>query len=76
MPRISVVMPIKNAQVYIRKSIESVLGQSMQDIELICVDDGSVDETCSIVNEMAETDRRIKFICYEDTKGADRKSVV
>ena len=47
--KISVIMPIYNAYDYLRPAIESVLDQTLTEIELICVDDGSVDNTAKVV---------------------------
>lgn len=60
MCEISVVMPVYNSEKYIHDSIESVLMQSFEDFELIIVDDGSTDNTCSILLSFA--DKRIKVI--------------
>lgn len=65
MCKISVVMPAYNAEKYIEIAIKSVLNQSFQDFEFIIVDDGSTDETVSIIRSF--TDERIRlFICEHD----------
>ncbi|MBR5231535.1 MAG: glycosyltransferase [Clostridia bacterium] len=56
---ISVVMPVFNGETFLRDSLDSVLGQSIRDIEVICVDDGSTDASLDILNEYAEKDRRV-----------------
>ena len=58
----SVIVPIYNIEKYIRRCIESVLGQSFDDFELILVDDGSPDNCPSICDEYATKDTRIKVI--------------
>ena len=60
--KVSVVMPVYNADDYIRPAIETVLNQTLSDFELICVDDGSTDKSLSIINEYAKKDERIKVI--------------
>lgn len=60
MTRISIIMPVFNGQEYIEKAIESVLNQSLEDFELIIVDDGSTDETLSIAGSY--DDERITII--------------
>lgn len=50
-PRISVLMPVYNADSYLRDAIDSVLGQSFTDLELILVDDGSTDDSSKIINQ-------------------------
>ncbi len=61
-PKISVVMPIYNAQDYLCKSIDSVLKQSFTDFELVLVNDGSVDRSLEICCQYANLDSRIKVI--------------
>lgn len=62
----SVIVPIYNIEKYIRKCIDSVLGQSFSDYELILVDDGSPDNCGSICDEYAEKDARIRVIHKEN----------
>lgn len=60
MVAVSVVMPVYNAQRYLREAIESVLGQTFADFELIAVDDGSKDDSLAILREYAAKDPRVK----------------
>lgn len=60
----SVIIPAHNAAPYIKNSIESVLAQSINDFEIIVVDDGSTDETKSVVLSLA--DARIRYIYQEN----------
>lgn len=62
MPRVSVVMPIYNAEKYLREALDSVVAQSLTDIEIVCVDDGSTDSSLSIIREYAARDSRIRII--------------
>lgn len=62
MPKISVIIPCYNVEKYIRQCLESVVNQTMKDIEIICVDDGSSDGTIEILQEFQEKDNRIKVI--------------
>ena len=64
MVKISVILPVYNSQLYIRKAIESVLAQTFTDFELIIVNDGSTDNTPEIINEF--TDERIRLINQEN----------
>ncbi len=66
-PKISVIMPSLNVGGYIRQCIESVTGQSLEDIEIICIDAGSTDQTLDILNEFGQTDSRIT-IMHSDKK--------
>lgn len=60
--KISVVMPIYNAFDYLRPAIDSVLNQTLSDIELICVDDGSTDNSLSILKEYQQSDERVRIV--------------
>ncbi len=62
-PRVSVVMPVYNAEPYLRPAIESVLGQTYPHFELVLVDDGSTDASRAIAEEFARADRRIRVLC-------------
>jgi glycosyltransferase involved in cell wall biosynthesis len=61
-PKVSIIMPIYNASKFLRQSLESLLNQTLEDIEIICVNDGSTDDSLSIMNEYASNDKRIKII--------------
>ena len=60
--KVSVVMPVYNAEKYLAKSIESLLSQSLKEIELILVNDGSKDNSLAICEEYAKKDSRITVI--------------
>lgn len=59
LPLLSVIIPAYNVAPYIRRCLDSVCGQSYPNLEIICVDDGSTDETFSILQEYAAKDSRI-----------------
>lgn len=65
MVKVSIVIPSLNSKMYIRKTIESVLQQTLKDIEIICVDAGSVDGTLDILHKYAKNDSRIRIIHSE-----------
>ncbi len=68
-------MPVYNSEMFLRQSIESVLNQTLRDIELICVDDGSTDGSLKILNEYAMNDSRVKVVSQENqTAGAARNN--
>lgn len=58
-PKVSVTMPVYNAEPFLREAIESILNQTFQDFELIMVDDCSTDKSWQIMNEYAAKDPRI-----------------
>ena len=62
MPKVSVIIPIYNVEEYLRACLDSVLNQTLGDIEIICVDDGSTDCSAKILAEYAKDDRRIRVI--------------
>lgn len=61
-PQISVIITIHNAEKYIEECLNSVIHQTFSDIEILCIDGGSVDATPQILQSYAEKDRRIKII--------------
>lgn len=65
----SVIIPVYNAEKYLRGCMGSVLGQSLRELEVICVDDGSTDGSAAILAEYAEKDSRVRVLRQEN-KGA------
>ena len=61
-PKVSVVIPVYNVERYLPKCLNSVCGQCLDEIEVICVDDGSTDASSEILRAAAEKDRRIRVI--------------
>ena len=53
MPKISVIVPVYNVEKYLRQCMDSILQQTLEDIEIICVDDGSTDSSGSILDQYA-----------------------
>ena len=62
MPKISIIIPVYNLEQYVAKCVESCIRQTFGDIEIICVNDGSKDNSLSILRELAVSDRRIHVI--------------
>lgn len=67
-PDVSVILPVYNNEKYLKVCIESVLNQSLSNIELIIVDDGSIDNTASICKKYALEDKRVKYV-YQNNSG-------
>lgn len=65
MPKLSIIVTAFNIEPYIRESLDCVLAQTLRDIEVIIVDDGSTDATPAIIREYAEKDVRIRTILFE-----------
>lgn len=61
-PKVSIILPVYNVAPYLRQSLDSIISQTLKDIEIICVDDGSTDESGQILDEYKEKDERIKVI--------------
>lgn len=64
-PKISIIIPICNVEKYLKFTLDSVLRQSLEDIEIICVDDFSMDQSREILDEYAKKDSRIRVILHE-----------
>lgn len=65
-PKISVIIPVYNVEKYLRKCLDSLLNQTFKDIEIICINDGSPDNSLNILNEYASKDERIIVISQEN----------
>lgn len=65
-PKVSIIMPMHNAEPYLRECLDSAVGQTLKDIEIICVNGGSTDGTLSILQEYAARDNRIRVISHGD----------
>ena len=61
-PLVSVIIPVYNAELYLEECLDSIIRQTLHDIEIICVDDGSTDGSAEILKTKAETDSRIQII--------------
>lgn len=67
-PKVSVILPVYNVGKYLRQSLDSLLDQTLKEIEIICVDDGSTDDSYEILEEYKLKDSRIKVI-HKENKG-------
>lgn len=61
-PLVSVVMPVYNGKGYLVDAVASIIGQTLSDWELICVDDGSTDQSGDVLDWFADQDRRIRVV--------------
>lgn len=59
---VSIIVPCYNVAAYLDQCMESLAGQSMEDIEIICVNDGSSDHTAEILREWRDRDGRVRVI--------------
>jgi glycosyltransferase involved in cell wall biosynthesis len=65
-PKVSVILPIYNVGKYLRQSLDSLINQTLKEIEIICVNDGSTDDSREILDEYKQKDSRIKVINKEN----------
>lgn len=61
-PIVSVIMPVYNGETYLRQCLDSVVNQTLKEIEIICVDDGSSDRSVEILKEYAAKDERVMVL--------------
>lgn len=68
--KISVIIPVYNADKYIQKGLESLMNQTFKDFEIICINDKSTDNTLTVLEEFSQKDERIKIINNSKNVGA------
>ena len=68
-PKVSVIIPVYNTAPYLRRCMDGVAGQSLRDIEIICVNDASTDDSPAILQEYAAGDTRVRCIHFAENKG-------
>ena len=69
MTKISVIIPFYKVENYIAQCLDSVVSQTLSEIEILCIDDKSPDESINIVREYARKDSRIRIFQHENNKG-------
>jgi len=69
MAKVSVIIPVYNAEKYLRQCLESVINQTLREIEIICIDDGSTDSSLEILEEYVQKDERI-VVLKQENQGA------
>ncbi len=62
MVKVSIIIPVYNTEKFLKKCLESLVNQTLKEIEIICIDDGSKDNSWSILEEFAAEDERIKLL--------------
>lgn len=65
-PKVSVILPVYNTEKYLKQCLDSIVTQTLKDIEIICIDDGSTDNSISILNEYKEKDSRIIILTQQN----------
>lgn len=66
MPKVSIIIPVYNVEKYLRKCLDSIVNQTIKDIEIICINDGSTDNSLDILKEYQRNDKRIHIINQEN----------
>lgn len=69
-PKVSIIVPVYNVEKYLPRCLDSLVNQTLKDIEIICVNDGSTDGSLAILQQYAAKDKRIKIIDKEN-EGAE-----
>lgn len=69
MNKVSVIIPVHNTEAFLDRTLESVTGQTLREIEIICVDDGSTDGSLHILQDWAQRDSRIRVIPFGHNQG-------
>ena len=62
MIKVSVIVPVYNSEKYLRECVDSIVNQTLKDMEILFVDDGSTDQSLTILEEYASKDNRIQVI--------------
>jgi len=68
-PQVTIILPVYNVEPYLRQCLDSVVNQTMRNIQVICVNDGSTDGSRAILQEYADQDSRIEIIDQENQGG-------
>ena len=75
MPAISIIIPVYNVEKYLRRCLDSVLNQTFQDWQAICVNDGSPDNSATILEEYAQRGSRFVVVTKKNGGSSDARNV-
>lgn len=64
--KVSVIVPVYNVEKYLQETLEDITGQTLEDIQIICVDDGSTDDSAQIIREFSIKDTRVQLVSQEN----------
>lgn len=70
-PKVSILVPIYNVEKYLKECLDSLVNQTLTDIEIICINDGSTDNSLQIIEQYAQNDSRIKVIDKQNSGYGD-----
>ncbi len=65
-PKVSVIIPVYNTEKYVQETVESIRKQTLTEIEIILVNDGSTDNSLSVIHELAKEDERIRVLSHSN----------
>ena len=68
-PKISVIIPVYNCEEYLTEAVQSILDQTFKDIEIICVEDASPDNSKEVLKKLAKKHKNIRAFYHEKNKG-------
>lgn len=74
MCKVSVLVPVYNVEAYLPKCLDSLINQTLQEIEIICIDDGSTDNSGTILDQYAAKDKRVRVVHQENKGLADARN--
>ena len=74
-PLISIIVPVYNAEIYLTKALDSLLAQTQENIEILCINDGSKDQSLDILQNYTRKDKRIKVFTQENSGPAKARNV-
>lgn len=66
-PKISIIVPVYNVEKYLSKCLNSLINQTLAELEILCVNDGSTDNSAKILADFAKMDSRIKVFFQENS---------
>ncbi len=69
MPKVSIIIPVYNGEKYLKQCLDSLLNQTLSDIEIICINDNSKDGSLDILKSYADIDKRLRIINSEINQG-------
>ena len=69
MPKVSVLVAVYNAETFLPQCLDSLLGQTLRDIQVVCIDDGSTDGSLHLLRRYAAKDSRIEVVALSENKG-------
>ena len=73
--KISVIIPVYNEESYLNQCLDSILAQTLQEIEILCIDDGSTDRSLEILRDYAAKDSRFRVFTQENRYAGTARNV-